>query len=148
MARIRLPSLVITILLILGTAVLTRASPHHDFSRLRSNSRRHLLVREFRVGAIHCDTLTKRDETCCPGMFQTLKSFPASYRLFALLTLPCPQTEIATMVETGFAVLAAVLFQQATSAVKIAQEVVVILGRRVGSAVLKVYAVATLLVPA
>jgi hypothetical protein len=52
------------------------------------------------------------------------------------------------MVETGFAVLAAVLFQQATSAVKIAQEVVVILGRRVGSAVLKVYAVATLLVPA
>lgn len=57
-------------------------------------------------------------------------------------------TEIATMVQTTFAVLAAVLFQQATSAVKIVQEVVVVLGRRVGSAVLKLYAVATLLAPA
>lgn len=148
MARMRSPSLVITILLILGTAVLTRASPHHEFSRLRSNSRRHLLAREFRVGAIHFDRLTKRDETCCPGMFQIFKCFPASYSLFAILTWPCPQTEIATMVQTTFAVLAAVLFQQATSAVKIVQEVVVVLGRRVGSAVLKLYAVATLLAPA
>jgi hypothetical protein len=144
----RSPSLVVTILLILGIAVLTRASPRHEFSRLRSSSRRHLLVREFLVGAIHFDNLTKRDETCCPGKFQTLKCFPASYSLFALMTLLCAQTGIATMVETAFAVLAAALFQQATSAVKIVREVVVVLGRRVGSAVLKVYAVATLLAPA
>jgi len=122
---------VITMLLILGTTILTTASPHHKLNRLRLNSRRHFLARELRVGAIHFDDLAKRDETCCPGMFQTFERFPALYSFWAP-TLTCPQVEIATMVQT-------------TSAVKIVREGLVVMDRRVGFAVLMLCVVATLL---
>ena len=70
MAKTRLPSLVITILLMLDTAALTRALPNNAFSRFQLNSRRHPMAMELRVGAMNLDGLISRDSTCCPGMLQ------------------------------------------------------------------------------
>jgi hypothetical protein len=71
MAKTRLSSLVINILLILDNAALTRALPNHAVNRLQLNSRRHPMAMELRVGAMNLDSLISRDSTCCPGMLQT-----------------------------------------------------------------------------